>query len=328
MIAFLLRAFVPAVLASFFLCAAAAERNVPQTPSASARGFSWEMKSDRLAIAQAGKLVAEYVFSDPKILRPYFQSVRAPSGVQITRNNPPIEGDATDHATMHPGIWLGFGDISGQDFWRNKGRIEHVRFVQPPEVRAGVLTFATANRLLAQDGSSLGRQESRFAVRLSGEAAYLLTWETELRGDGRELVFGDQEEMGLGVRVATPLTEKAGGLVVNSDGARGARAAWGKPAAWAVYSRELDGRIRGAAVFPAQSNPTPTWWHSRDYGVFVANGFGQRVLPPAAGGKLVIKPGELLRLRYGILVFDTPASAPPDFDAVNREFQTTNSSRR
>ena len=286
------------------------------------------MEADRLTIRREGRPVADYVFSDPRILRPYFQNVRAPSGVQLTRNNPLLEGDATDHATMHPGIWLGFGDINGQDFWRNKGRIEHVRFVQPPEVRAGVLTFATANRLLAQDGSSLARQESRFSLRLSGDSAYLLTWETELLGDGRGLVFGDQEEMGLGVRVGTPLTEKAGGLVVTSDGAKGARAAWGKPAAWASYSREHDSRIQGAAIFPAQSNLIPTWWHSRDYGVIVANGFGERVLPPAAGGKLVIQPGELLRLRYGILLFDTPASAPPDFDAVNREFQTTNSSRR
>jgi len=299
-----------------------------QRSSATAQGLSWVMEADRLTIRREGKPVADYVFSDPKILRPYFQNVRAPSGVQITRNNPLLEGDATDHATMHPGIWLGFGDISGQDFWRNKGRIEHVRFVQPPEIRAGVLTFATANRLLAQDGSSLGRQESRFSLRLSGDSAYLLTWETELLGEGRGLVFGDQEEMGLGVRVATPLTEKAGGLVVNSEGARGARAAWGKPAAWASYSRERDSRIQGAAIFPSQANPTPTWWHSRDYGVIVANGFGERVLPPAAGGKLVIQPGESLRLRYGILLFDTPASAPPDFDAVNREFQTTNSSRR
>ena len=63
-------------------------------------------------------------------------------------------------------------------------------------------------------------------------------------------MFGDQEEMGLGVRMATELTEKAGGLVVNSDGLTGAKTVWGKPAAWAAYSREVDGRIQGVAIFP------------------------------------------------------------------------------
>ena len=70
-----------------------------------------------------------------RILRPYFCNVHAPGGIQVTRNHPPVAGqDATDHDTMHPGLWLAFGDINGQDFWRNKGRIEHVRFTEPPKV--------------------------------------------------------------------------------------------------------------------------------------------------------------------------------------------------
>jgi len=134
-------------------------------------------------------------------------------------------------------------------------------------------------------------------------------------------VFGDQEEMGLGVRMATGLTEKAGGLVVNSDGLRGAATVWGKPAAWATYSREVDGRIQGVAIFPGPPNPNPTWWHSRDYGAIVANGFGKRVLPASAEGKLVVKSGDALKLRYQVLIFDTPAAAPIDFAAAYRQFQ-------
>jgi len=48
-------------------------------------------------------------------------------------HHPPRAGkDSTDHDRMHPGIWLGFGDVSGVDFWRNRGRMEHVRFAEPP----------------------------------------------------------------------------------------------------------------------------------------------------------------------------------------------------
>jgi hypothetical protein len=160
-----------------------------------------------------------------------------------------------------------------------------------------------------------------------GDHGFVLTWEAEIRGEGRELVFGDQEEMGLGVRMATPLTEKAGGLVVNSDGLRGAKTVWGKTAAWAAYSREADERIRGVAMFPAPSNPNPSWWHSRDYGAIVANGFGKRALPAAADGKLVVKAGEALTLRYQVLLFDTPAAAPIDFAAVYRQLQSLSSLR-
>jgi hypothetical protein len=304
--------------AALTLVLASAALAAQPTPAA---GFAWEQKADRLAITHAGRPVADYVFRDAAILRPHFQNLGAPSGVQVTRNHPPTAGEPSDHATMHPGVWLAFGDISGQDFWRNKARIEHVAFSTPPALQDGKLTFATRNRLLAADGSPLGTQETRFTLARSGDSAFLLTWSAEIRGEGRELVFGDQEEMGLGVRVATELTEKSGGLVVNSDGLKGAKAAWGKPSAWAAYSREIDGRIRGAAIFPAATNPHPTWWHSRDYGVIVANGFGKRVLPSAANGRLVLPAGSTLRLRYGVLLFDSPAAAPIDFAKIAAAFQ-------
>jgi len=306
----------PAAALSLALATVAFAAQPPKDP-----GFAWQQTPDRLSITHAGRPVTDYVFRDATILRPHFQNLRAPSGVQVTRNHPSTAGEPADHATMHPGLWLAFGDISGQDFWRNKARIEHLAFSTLPVLQDGKLTFATGNRLLASDGSLLGTQESRFTLARSGDSAFVLTWSAEIRGEGRELVFGDQEEMGLGVRVATELTEKNGGLVVNSDGLKGAKTAWGKRADWATYSREIDGRIRGAAIFPARTNPHPTWWHSRDYGVIVANGFGQRVLPPAGAGKLVVPAGEALKLSYGILLFDTPAAVPIDFVKVDRDYQ-------
>jgi putative heme-binding domain-containing protein len=305
----------------------AADAPTPGAPSATNPGFAWELKSDRLSIVHAGRPVTDYVFSDAQVLRPHFQNLRAPSGVQVTRTHPPADGDATDHATMHPGLWLAFGDINGEDFWRNAARIEHVSFSADPAVAEGRLTFGTRNRLVSREGTPLGSQSSRFGLARLGDHGFVLTWEAEIRGEGRELVFGDQEEMGLGVRMATPLTEKAGGLVVNSDGLRGAKTVWGKTAAWAAYSREADERIRGVAMFPAPSNPNPSWWHSRDYGAIVANGFGKRALPAAADGKLVVKAGEALTLRYQVLLFDTPAAAPIDFAAVYRQLQSLSSLR-
>ena len=80
----------------------------------------------------------------------------------MTRTHPPAEGDATDHDTMHPGVWLAFGDISGEDFWRNMARIDHVAFSADPGVADGRLTFATRNRLVAQRRRA--RSASKFHV--------------------------------------------------------------------------------------------------------------------------------------------------------------------
>jgi len=57
-----------------------------------ATGFASDQKADRLPLTHAGRPVADSVFSDPQILRPHFQNLRAPSGVQVTRNHPPAAG--------------------------------------------------------------------------------------------------------------------------------------------------------------------------------------------------------------------------------------------
>ena len=163
----------------------------------------------------------------------------------------------------------------------------------------------------------LGLIDQTFARRPDG---YLLTIEAKLSSSTRDLVFGDQEEMGLGVRLTGPLIEKSGGKVLLSDGKEGAKTAWGNVADWCVYSRTVEGRNVGAAIFAATSNPRRPWWHTRDYGVMVANSFGKRALGPESDGKLTLKKGDVLTLKHGVLLFNTGSGAPPDIAAAYRQF--------
>ena len=286
--------------------------------------FGFTQSADRLAITFAGKPVAEYVFRDEKILRPFFANVHAPGGIKVTRNHPPVPvQDATDHVTMHPGLWLAFGDINGQDLWRNKGRIEHIRFIEPPRVERGQLTFAAENGLQSTSGQNLGTQISRitFAALPHG---LLLIWQADFLPAEQELVFGDQEEMGLGVRVATGITEKNGGLILASSGAKTAQATWGKTFAWCDYSGELDGHRAGVTFMPHPDNFRPSWFHNRDYGLMVANPFGRKSMNQGESSRVVVKSGERLRLRFGVLLHS--AATPKDLDlaAAYRDFVSEN----
>jgi hypothetical protein len=108
--------------------------------------------ASQLQINVGGKPFATYVFLDDAILRPYFAHVHAPNGTQVTRNFPPIDGqDATDHNTMHPGIWLAFGDMNKQDFWRNKGVVRHLKLIGDPEAGPGRGEFTVLNRYEAKN---------------------------------------------------------------------------------------------------------------------------------------------------------------------------------
>jgi hypothetical protein len=270
-------------------------------------------KPDRLTISRGSQPVADYVFADDKTLRPFFANVRAPDGTQVTRRHPPLPGqDPVDHDTMHPGIWLAFGNVNGADFWRNQGRIQHVRFVNAPAVQNGTLSFTAENRLLTKDGKVLGTQMSVIALKPQTDDGYLLTWEATFSSSEEDLVFGDQEEMGFGVRVATPITEKNGGRIFSSSGKTSAKATWGQVADWCDYSGIIDGRRVGVALMPDPANFRPSWFHNRDYGVFVANPFGRKAMKQGEESRVAVKKGDTLRLRFGALIYSTPGDQPPD----------------
>ncbi|MDX1970365.1 MAG: PmoA family protein [Planctomycetaceae bacterium] len=287
------------------LCCCAATA-AAQTPTS----LAFAERSDRLVITHAGQPAAEFVFADQTILRPYFANLYGPGGVKVTRNHPPLAGvDADDHAAMHPGLWLAFGDISGSDFWRNQGRIEHQRFLKPPAVGGDRLEFATESRLQGNDGSPLCRMNCDISLTLR-PTGYLITWQATFLADSRDLTWGDQEEMGFGARVATPMTEKNGGQIRSSRGLKSAQATWGQPAEWCDYAGVIDGRQCGITLLADPGNFRPSWWHNRDYGVFVANPFGRAAMKQGPVSSIRLRRGETLKLRFGAVIHSGEAYDP------------------
>jgi len=276
----------------------------------------------KLVVKIGGQPVATYVYTDKEILRPYFAHVRAPGGMQVTRNHPPIEGkDSTDHATMHPGLWMAFGDIGGSDYWRNKAKAVHEEFVERPAGGPGKGTFAVRNAYLAQDDTKKVNchEVCRYTIHVR-PWGYLLIWDSTFSADQNEFYFGDQEEMGLGVRVASPIIEKAGGTILSADGLKTAKKVWGKTADWCDYSGTMDGKHVGITLMADPVNFRPSWFHVRDYGLMLANPFGRKAFTKGEPSKVVVKPSETLRLRYGVLLYVSPTESQPDLKAAYADY--------
>ncbi len=304
------------VLASVLWCGAALAAAEGQIGA-----LAVEEKPDRLVITDGGKPVCTYVFRDEKILRPYFAHVHAPCGVQVTRTQPPVASvDATDHDTMHPGVWLAFGDVSGRDFWRNKAAIVHVRFLEPLAVRDGQVAFTSENVLQAAGGERICTQISRVTL-AARPAGYLLIWEATFASEAHDFVFGDQEEMGLGVRMATGITEKNGGVIRTSTGATGAKATWGRIAEWSDCSGNVGDLRVGVLLMPDPANFRPSWFHNRDYGLTVANPFGCNAFTNGEKSAVAVKKGEPFRLRFGVLIHAAPAGRDVDLAAEYEHFK-------
>jgi hypothetical protein len=135
-------------------------------------------------------------------------------------------------------------------------------------------------------------------------AGWLLVWDATFTATEQDLVFGDQEEMGFGARIASECTEQKGGTLVSSHGVKSAKETWGKPAAWCDYSGTKDGQRIGITLLAGPRNLRESWWHNRDYGVFVANAFGRAAMKQGAASTVPVKRGESLRIVYGAMLHD------------------------
>lgn len=278
-----------------------------QDPASWAEQVSFQQGDGELVIRVDGKPIATYVYEDSEIPRPYFAHVKTPEGIQVTRNHPPLPGkDKGDHDTMHPGIWMAFGDLDGEDFWRNKAKVKHMRFVHEPVANSASGWFVEEKHYLRPNGSVVCKEEFSFSIHLRpdtlhGPGGCLLVWDSTFSSDD-EFFFGDQEEMGLGLRVATPMSEVKGGELSDSVGRKGAREIWSKSAQWCDYSGVIDDQRVGMTLMCHPENFRESWMHARDYGFIAANPFGRNAMNKGQPSKVIVKPNETLRLRYAIFV--------------------------
>jgi hypothetical protein len=283
---------------------------------------SFKQNSGSLQVIVGEQPVAEYDFNDELVLRPYFRHVRTLTGQQVTRNSPPIKpDDLDDHATMHPGLWLAFGDLSGADFWRNKGRVKHVSFAKSPQAGAGRGSFAVRNSYEA-GGRSICSEDCSITVVVRPEG-YRLDWASVFRSERDDFSFGDQEEMGLGVRVATPLAVVKGGEIADSQGRKNGEQVWGQQANWCQYGGILGGRQVGVVLMPHPENFRRSWFHARDYGLLVANPFGQNAFTKGEKSSVVVPKGETFFLRFGVLIYSTLDNTPLQIDSAYKDYLQT-----
>ena len=124
----------------------------------------------------------------------------------------------------------------------------------------------------------------------------IIDFDSTLTALDQPVKFGDTKEGFFAIRLADKLAEKGGtGTMTNAEGAQKMKNVWGKPSPWVDYSGMLDGEAVGIAIFDGKQNPKhPTTWHSRDYGLFAANPFGDHDFynDKSKDGSMTLQPGK------------------------------------
>jgi len=276
-----------------------------------------------LQITIGGKPFASYYTGTSKTPRPYFAHVKTPSGVQVTRNHPPREGiDSDDHATYHPGIWLTFAGINGNDYWRLKKKTEHEMYIGKPQGGPGRGSFTVSNYYLdslESGGNRIAHEICRYTT-LVRPNYYILIYDSTISSDKSDLVFGDDQEYGLAIRVQTPIEERYGGQILNADGLTGAENLYGKASDWCDYSGVIDDTLIGMTVMPDPKNFRRSWYHARDYGLIAANPFGRKGVAGGKKSEVLVKKGEKFHLGFGVAIYSAPKGSKVDRNAMYQDY--------
>ena len=244
-------------------------------------------------------------------MKPYLAPLRTATGKVITRRWPmeKVGGETTDHP-HHEGLWFTHGMVNEFDFWvhdvpkERRGRVV-VDKITSAKGGADTGEIGFEARWVTPDDKALLRETRVMRFRADGSNR-IVDLDITLTAVERAVTFGDTKEGTFAIRLADQLTEKQGsGSMVSASGAKKMDAVWGKPAPWVDYSGQIDGEAVGVAIFDHSKNPKhPTTWHSRDYGLFAANPFGDHDFyrDKTRNGSMTIKPGESLRFRYRVVI--------------------------
>jgi hypothetical protein len=269
---------------------------------------------DRIDISVGGRPFTAYYFG--AAAKPFLFPLRSAAGTIVTRAFPMEDIPGEDHDEPHQrSMYFAHGDINGYDFW---GEAEFARWSRHSASSFGRTVFRELEEM--RSGADYGALRARFDLLTSGgnavaaeTQAYAFSGDENLRivdceftihADHGPVRIGDTKEGTFAVRLVKGLEPPAGDMV-NSEGAAGEKAIWGRRADWVDFHGNVAGENVGLAIFDYPGNLRhPTYWHARRYGLLAANPFGLKEFlhDRHQDGSYAIPAGGSLVLRYRVLI--------------------------
>jgi hypothetical protein len=267
--------------------------------------------SDKIDIDVDGKPFTTF-YSGADANKPYLWPLRSADGKIVTRRWPMEKDTGESHDHPHQrGLWFSYDDVNGVHFWGNdpsqaakdpkSGKIVTKKASLSGAGRRKTLT--TEFDWTGPDGQAL-LHENRVTTFPSDPQLRIMDFDIALTA-AEHVVFGDTKEGAFAIRLADSMTEKShGGEMVNAEGGHGMKDVWGKRSNWVDYSGDVGGEKLGVAMFDALSNPRhPTYWHSRDYGLFALDPFGQHAFDPSQPeSHWTLDAGKSLHFRWRVVI--------------------------
>ena len=222
----------------------------------------------------------------------------------------------------HRGLWFTHGDVNGFDFWGNDvsqrkgpggGKLGTVELVLVDQTKSGKKEGTIKATFNWKDPSGKVLLKETKTITFHSDAKLRIIDYASTLTAVEKSHFGDTKEGFFAIRLTAPLDGKHTGKMISAEGKTGEKLVWGKRSPWVDYVGQLEGETLGVAILDHPSNlKHPTYWHSRDYGLFAANIFGEHDFynDKTKDGGMTLEPGRSWTFRYRVVVHpgDTEAA--------------------
>jgi hypothetical protein len=304
---------VLAILIAAFIAALAAHTRAAE--------FTVEQTAEGIEVKLDGQLFTKNLTQSGK--KPILWPIIGPTGKPMTRPWPmdTTEVDAakaanggklektdivSDDHPWHRSLWFSYQSVNGANLWEerdNTGSTKHREFVSlsgGPQAK-----IVTRNDWLDKDGKKL-LEDQRTITCSTDSDNRLIDFDITLNATEGDVAFGDEKDGVFGMRVPDTMrvSSKQGGSFVNSDGKVDEAGVWGKPASWVDYHGPVDGETLGIAILNHPSSYLyPTYWHTRNYGLFAANPFARHAFDPnVPATSYTLKQGVPMTFRFRVIL--------------------------
>jgi hypothetical protein len=257
--------------------------------------------------------IARYHYG-PTLHRPFVFPIVGPLGRSLTRMGHPHDPVGHSH---HNSFWVAHNDVIGVNFWADHGkgplgRIVHQRIDRLTDSDNEAAILVTNAWIEDKSNKTLLTERRRIAAIPLGSRDSLLMLDLQLAAKA-PVTLGKTPFGLVGVRMAKSIgVNDGGGRIRNSAGGVDEKGAFWKPAKWVDYSGPIKGiETESITLMDHPRNPNhPSVFHVRNDGWMGAS--------LTFDGPRTIRPGEPLRLRYGLYVH----AGTPNVDTLEARWAT------
>jgi hypothetical protein len=247
----------------------------------------------KINVTVDGKYFTSYIFSSDEKY-PFFYPVNGPlSGGSVTSMR---NGEYPHHSSL----FFGCDRVNEGNYWQEGLERGRIISVNAEILKEGGDTVEISDECIWSRPGAISPVKDHRKITITAPSETVRQMDVTITMEMLTDVHIQKTNHSLfSARMATDLSVKNGGTLINAEGIKGEKETFGKPSPWMDYYGKRGEMIEGLAIMQHPSNPWyPSPWFTRDYGFISPT----PMYWPANGEETFMKKGETLQLHYRVLV--------------------------